>query len=120
MHHNSPDDELVVLGDLYWGELFVLGLQPDGGNQPLVLFKMYPLEGELAVYEAYGNGPLSWFKGLVYDEEVAVKDAGPLHGGTPCPSKESAGRVLYKFPVEVYTVFYIILGRRGEAGFYLR
>lgn len=114
MGYNSPNDKLVLFSYFYGVERVIFGLEPDGNYTASLSLKMDSLKGELPVYIAYGHSPLVRLKGFVYYEQVTIIYAGPLHRGSPGPSKESAGGVLYQFPVEVYPVLHIILGRAWE------
>ena len=120
MGYNSPNYKLVLLRNLYWKERLILRLEPNGNNLPFLPLKMNPLKGKFPIYETYRNLPLLWFKGLVYNEQIAVKNPGPLHGGSSCPAKKCTGRIPHQLPVKVNTALHIILGRTWKTRFNFR
>ena len=86
----------------------------------LLAGSLQSLDGELAVDHGDDDPAGSSGDGSIHDQQVAIVDAGTLHGSPACSQKERGGWSSDEFLVEIERPFHVVVGRRGKAGFHPR
>src|SRR5438132_1589591 len=110
--HYAPDGEFRA------GQVHVDRGQPGCfGNQPDLVEGFFKAADQHFTVEG-GDDDLSvgGFDGTVYDDHVAVENAGAGHGVAADPHEEGGRLVPYQLFIEVDASFHIIVCRRTETG----
>src|SRR3954463_14405163 len=109
---DDPPDGKLSAGEVNidGGEAGCFGHQPD-----LIEIFFKAADQHFAVEGCDYDLSVGGFYGAVYDDHVAIEDAGAGHGVTADPHEEGGGFVPDELFVEVDASFHIIVGGGAEA-----
>ena len=110
IYHYAPGAIITKFFDLDMAVFFVFGDECDAFDLCL-----QPTHQELAVDHGHDHFPAHGFDAAVYDEHIAMINAGADHGIAIHSKKESGGFVADQLFIEVDPPLHIVVGRGAKA-----